>query len=46
MKYETPELTLLTPASDAIRGGTRKLRGHVLESFSANEIAPAYQDWE
>jgi len=49
MKYETPELTALTPAINAIQGVSAK--PHVAtphDSFTdTNEIpSGAYQDWE
>ena len=48
MKYETPELTALTPALNAIKGGS-KLTSGVQDSSSlieANEMTGAYADWE
>jgi hypothetical protein len=47
MKYETPELTALTPAIDAIQvtGSTKGL--HVIDSpQSQNDASSAYADWE
>jgi hypothetical protein len=43
-KYETPELTALTPAINAIQGGS-KVSDKTLE-LSINEASAAYQDWE
>jgi len=44
MKYETPELTALTPAISAIQG-TGKL-APVGSDHAVNEINAAYEDWE
>ncbi len=48
MKYETPELTALTPAISAIQSGT-KSTGLVADSINPavhNEPNAAYADWE
>lgn len=45
MKYETPEVTVLTPAINAIQNGS-KLNPGELEGVNHREIAAAYQDWE
>ena len=44
MKYETPELTALTPAINAIQGSVNKAHQPITDS--ANESLAAYQDWE
>ncbi len=44
MKYETPELTALTPAINAIQT-VAKAQPHGTDSF-ANEASSAYADWE
>ena len=44
MKYETPELTALTPAINAIQQGSKGNPGS-LESRH-NETSMAYEDWE
>ena len=48
MKYETPELTALTPAVSAIQGNpTKKLDQKFRDSHLMNEAsAPGYADWE
>jgi hypothetical protein len=48
MKYETPELTALTPAIDAIQGLTGKsIVESPEDSFTPhNEQTPGYADWE
>jgi hypothetical protein len=43
MKYETPELTALTPAINAIQGG--KPGNQDVDSFDHDPIG-AYEDWE
>lgn len=46
MNYETPELTTLTPAINAIQGGPKtQLTGHA-DFDTLNEIVGAYADWE
>jgi hypothetical protein len=44
MKYETPELTTLTPAINAIQGGKTELP-HT-DSPEVFDVIAAYQDWE
>ena len=48
MKYETPKLTPLTPAIDAIQGAVGKMPNrpldHVTDEFT--EGISAYTDWE
>jgi hypothetical protein len=44
MKYETPELSALTPAIDAIQAG--KNDNFPLESQLVYEGISAYEDWE
>ena len=48
MKYETPELTALVPAINAIcvTGGTKSSIQPVLDSPFQNDSDGAYQDWE
>jgi hypothetical protein len=51
MKYETPELTALTPAINAIQGtgsGAPKVAGSPGDGSSGqdNEHIGAYADWE
>ena len=49
MKYETPELTALTPAINAIQAGTAKrLPPFVYDSITRmdNEQVSGYADWE
>jgi len=50
MKYETPELTVLTPAINAIQDcqGTSKILGPGCDGFQSthNECPFAYADWE
>jgi hypothetical protein len=47
MKYETPELTALTPAINAIQDGvTSKLEGHPSDGDPNYEQISAYVDWE
>ncbi len=47
MKYETPELTALTPAINVIQGPTKGFPGDT-DSVPPrdNEIVGGYQDWE
>jgi len=45
MKYETPELTALTPAINAIQA-TKVNQIHPLDSQSKNELGVGYEDWE
>ncbi len=48
MKYETPELTALTPAISAVQGvGTKNSpTGPDAASLINNEHVAAYADWE
>jgi len=46
MKYETPELTALTPAINAIQAGTSKNGDSPIDSPVNNEHTSAYADWE
>jgi len=47
MKYETPELTALTPAINAIQATGGKHSTHQ-DSFqgSSNDVNAGYADWE
>jgi hypothetical protein len=47
MKYETPEMTALTPAIKAIQGGLDTNKGNTSgpDSFSKESMG-AYTDWE
>jgi len=47
MKYETPELTALTPAINAIQATGGKV-GTRIESFTgqSNDVVAGYVDWE
>jgi hypothetical protein len=45
MKYETPKLTALAPAVNAIQNDS-KLNPGAQEGVNHREIAAAYQDWE
>jgi hypothetical protein len=48
MKYETPQLTVLTPAIKAIQsdGQLPKLTNGKADSISPYESVSAYTDWE
>ena len=49
MKYETPELTALTPAISAIQGTSTKVvvaSGDGSQTNGLNESIAAYADWE
>jgi|HubBroStandDraft_4_1064222.scaffolds.fasta_scaffold513602_2 hypothetical protein len=48
MKYETPELTALTPAINAIQSvhPETKPNGTQSDNLVDNEINGAYADWE
>jgi hypothetical protein len=47
MKYETPELTALTPAINAIQSITNKTPEFPHDSEPlVNDAVAAYQDWE
>jgi len=45
MKYETPEMTPLTTAINAIQSSIQKGVNGSLDS-STNELSGAYADWE
>ena len=45
MKYETPELTALAPAIDAIQKGS-KLHARYRDVPGLNEPISGYADWE
>ena len=42
MKYETPELVVLSVANDAIQSG----KGNPPTPDSQKDASPAYEDWE
>ena len=44
MKYETPKLTVLVPAINAIQGSKQEIK-HV-DAPLTEEVGPAYADWE
>jgi hypothetical protein len=49
MKYETPEMTTLTPAINAIQGSTEQSKtptGNVDAPLDRKELIGAYADWE
>jgi hypothetical protein len=46
MKYETPELVQLTPAINAVQGGSSKNPMIYFETPLTHEAVPAYADWE
>ena len=48
MKYETPELTALTPAITAVQsgGGSKPSTQNADGSPTSKESATAYADWE
>ncbi len=46
MKYETPELTALTPAINAIQGGKTDITSPRDSSSAPNDVLGAYEDWE
>ncbi len=46
MKYETPELTALTPAINAVQTASKPLVQNQQDSDGTNEIVGAYADWE
>jgi hypothetical protein len=47
MKYEIPEVTLLTPAINAVQSTLNKMDPHYQETIDTFEtVAPAYLDWE
>ncbi len=43
MKYETPEVTVLTSAIDAIQSSSKSL---TIGFDGGNETVPGYADWE
>jgi hypothetical protein len=45
MKYETPELTALTTAINAIQGAGKPIDGES-DGPEFREVTGAYQDWE
>jgi hypothetical protein len=45
MKYETPQLTALTPAIDAIQSMSGKPSTTSVDGFDKEEVT-AYVDWE
>jgi hypothetical protein len=44
MKYETPELTALTPAINAIQGPNKGNSGN--DNPGSKDSTSAYEDWE
>ena len=48
MKYETPQMTALTAAINAIQGGAGSLKPDLtqLDGEVLNESIAAYADWE
>jgi hypothetical protein len=46
MKYNTPELTALTPAINAIQGSGSNKQHTPTEDSPEKENISAYQDWE
>ncbi|MGD0466834.1 MAG: hypothetical protein ABSA54_00515 [Terriglobales bacterium] len=46
MKYETPELTALTPAINTIQATSSKPQHYAVDGTVDNEGIPGYQDWE
>ncbi len=48
MKYEAPELTVLTPAINAVQGSSPKATNTFSDGGSGNnnEHLAAYADWE
>ncbi len=48
MKYETPELTVLTPAISAVQStqGGKALTNPFADGSSHNDASGAYADWE
>jgi len=45
MKYDSPEITALGPATEAVEGSP-KLQRSVIDSPSFKEPNAAYEDWE
>jgi hypothetical protein len=46
MKYETPEMTALTPAIKAVQGIDTKVGTSEVDGGSDREFQTAYVDWE
>ncbi len=46
MKYETPELTALTPAISAIQSTAPQKTGLNSDGAANNESLTTYEDWE
>jgi hypothetical protein len=46
MKYETPEVTVLTTAINAVQGTGTPKTGCTCEDGAFPEHVAAYQDWE
>ena len=46
MKYETPEMTTLTPAIKAIQALDSKVPTGSFDSLDLKEMIGAYADWE
>jgi len=47
MKYETPEMTMLTPAINAIQSGIpQKTANDVYDGGQSYEATSSYADWE
>ncbi len=46
MEYETPEVTALVPAIDAIQGTAGAKGQRLLETPLLRDAGGAYQDWE
>ena len=46
MKYQTPELTALAPAINAVQSTSDKSEQNHLETPFIRETVAAYQDWE
>lgn len=46
MNYETPELTVLNPAIDAIQHNQNGKISGSFEVLTQNDSGPAYEDWE
>jgi hypothetical protein len=45
MKYETPELTALAPATNAVQSGSKPAH-EAFDGIVDNEASGTYQDWE
>ena len=46
MTYETPELTVLAPAINAVQGTPKDQAVTFLDGSNENEAIGAYADWE